>query len=340
MTDIPTDAPRSEDGQWWWDGTQWQAVGAAQGAGAGAAASAPSDPAQASAAPATSNAEGQLSEDGQWQWDGTAWQPAQSNAAPSSGAPAASSAVPGAAAAAPGAGPQIILGTPTVEPQTATDGTSAVVVTYSATNSGTVAVAADTYDVGFYVVSTGATAESAAYVLAELLVAMAPGDQHSGQSPVQLDPGSWDIWVSITDRETSEIVAMSPTVTSQVAGQRAAATSFDDTKAYSLTLRITSVEHVQGALYRVHYDLQSDRDVPAGLPVSGRLEGASAQSGQLYDLTAGLTAGQAHPHYLTLEADVPSHITAHILVDAGGPSEQSDSVEVDIAEDGTPTMSR
>jgi hypothetical protein len=26
MTTIPADAPRSEDGQWWWDGTQWQPV--------------------------------------------------------------------------------------------------------------------------------------------------------------------------------------------------------------------------------------------------------------------------------------------------------------------------
>ena len=35
MTTIPADAPRSEDGQWWWDGTQWQPVddpGAAAGA--------------------------------------------------------------------------------------------------------------------------------------------------------------------------------------------------------------------------------------------------------------------------------------------------------------------
>jgi hypothetical protein len=26
MATIPADAPRSEDGQWWWDGTQWQPV--------------------------------------------------------------------------------------------------------------------------------------------------------------------------------------------------------------------------------------------------------------------------------------------------------------------------
>jgi hypothetical protein len=26
MADIPQDAPRSDDGQWWWDGAQWQPV--------------------------------------------------------------------------------------------------------------------------------------------------------------------------------------------------------------------------------------------------------------------------------------------------------------------------
>jgi len=28
MTTIPADAPRSDDGQWWWDGAQWQPVDA------------------------------------------------------------------------------------------------------------------------------------------------------------------------------------------------------------------------------------------------------------------------------------------------------------------------
>jgi hypothetical protein len=29
VTDVPEGAQRSEDGQWWWDGEQWQPVGGA-----------------------------------------------------------------------------------------------------------------------------------------------------------------------------------------------------------------------------------------------------------------------------------------------------------------------
>ena len=74
--------------------------------------------------------------------------------------------------------------------------------------------------------------------------------------------------------------------------------------------------------------------------MSGKIEGKESKSAQLYDLTTGLTAGQPRAHYLTLEADKPDHITASITVDPSGPSETSDSVEVDIAEDGTSTISR
>lgn len=28
MSEIPDDAPRSDDGRWWWDGEQWQPVDA------------------------------------------------------------------------------------------------------------------------------------------------------------------------------------------------------------------------------------------------------------------------------------------------------------------------
>jgi outer membrane protein OmpA-like peptidoglycan-associated protein len=50
----------SEDGQWWWDGTEWRAVDDQQTA-------APSQDQPSEGEPA------QLSEDGQWQWDGAQW---------------------------------------------------------------------------------------------------------------------------------------------------------------------------------------------------------------------------------------------------------------------------
>ncbi len=33
MADIPADAPRSEDGHYWWDGAQWQLVDQSQQTG-------------------------------------------------------------------------------------------------------------------------------------------------------------------------------------------------------------------------------------------------------------------------------------------------------------------
>jgi hypothetical protein len=72
--------------------------------------------------------------------------------------------------------------------------------------------------------------------------------------------------------------------------------------------------------------------------VTGKIVGKETRTAQNYDLTTGLSAGQPRAHFLTLESDVPDHVTASITVDPGGSSETSASVEVDIAEDGTPTI--
>lgn len=64
MPEQPADAPLSEDGQWWWDGAEWQPVEAGP---------------QASYDPGSTEV-GQLSDDGQWRWDGSQWQPAGDDA--------------------------------------------------------------------------------------------------------------------------------------------------------------------------------------------------------------------------------------------------------------------
>lgn len=55
---MPDGAQLSEDGKYWWDGSDWQPVPEDTGGGDGGGAE-----------------EGQLSEDGQWKWDGSQWQP-------------------------------------------------------------------------------------------------------------------------------------------------------------------------------------------------------------------------------------------------------------------------
>ncbi len=340
MSQMPADAQRSDDGQWWWDGSQWQPVASQTAGGATTATAEQQATAQATgtaeqqgtATGAASGAVGQLSEDGQWQWDGSQWQPAQT----------AQAAAAPASGAATGSGRQVTLGTPTAEAHAAHDGTMEAVISYSITNTGTIPIDAPSLLLTFLVAATGRTAETLAYVTGDMPVALAVGEVHNGHGRLQIDPGSWTVSVVVNDAATGDVLATSDNVTLEVAGHQANAPLFDDTQTYALTLRITNVELVQDSMYRVHYDVESDRDVPAGLQVVGRVLGLepASSSSQMYDLTSPITAGRSHPHYLTLGADSPSHTTMSIVLDPGGPSETSESVVVDISEDGTPTMSR
>jgi hypothetical protein len=65
---TPAGAQLSEDGNYWWDGAQWQPVSSSTGEA------------------------GQISPDGNYRWDGTAWQPmAQSDTTDAAGPDSAGS---------------------------------------------------------------------------------------------------------------------------------------------------------------------------------------------------------------------------------------------------------
>jgi hypothetical protein len=64
MADIPADAPRSEDGQWWWDGTQWQPVQDAGATSSSSAAGATSAPAEGTSSAAGSTPTGEVNASG------------------------------------------------------------------------------------------------------------------------------------------------------------------------------------------------------------------------------------------------------------------------------------
>src|SRR5262245_13607082 len=72
MSQPPVGAQLSDDGNYWWDGSQWQPVSQSGSA----------DPAssQQSQDTGTTDAQGrQLSPDGNYYWDGSNWQPVSSS---------------------------------------------------------------------------------------------------------------------------------------------------------------------------------------------------------------------------------------------------------------------
>ncbi len=361
MTDIPQAAPRSEDGQWWWDGAQWQPVagaaspaaataasGTAQDAApAAAAAGTAQDAAPAAAAPAVG---GQLSEDGQWQWDGSAWQPAAQGGAPAgAAAQAAADPAPGAAAQAadPAAGAPVTpvnmgdatltVAKPQVEVITMVDGTTGVSVIYNVTNAGKSPIVAGTLIPKVMAVSDH-SAEGIASFDGRPFDAFGIGESHEDLVALQIDPGAWDVFVQVVNAN-GDSMGMSDGAPVTVPGRVAMAQAFDDKQSYALSVTIEQVEHLSDNFFRVHYILQnnSERELPAGMRVVGQLGGDASE--QYYTMTSGLPAHQQHNHYLTLEAQYPNKLTATIMVDKEGPSQVSDTVEVDITDDGTPTMS-
>jgi hypothetical protein len=364
MTDIPQAAPRSEDGQWWWDGAQWQPVAGAAGPAAAAAPSGTTqDAAPAAAAAAASGATqdpapaaaaavagGQLSEDGQWQWDGSAWQPAAQGGAPAGAAAQAADPASGAIAPAAGTAPgaaaspgnmgdvNLTIAVPTSEPFTMADGTTGLVVMYSVTNAGASPIAAGTL-IPKVLAASDHSAEAVASVDGSPFGAFGSGEEHNDTVSIQLDPGTWLLFVQVVNAN-GDSMGLSESATTTVAGQVAAQRAFDDTQTYALSVTIEQVEHLNDTLFRVHYILQnnSERELPAGMRVSGELGGEA--STQYYQMTSGLPAHQSHQHYLTLEAQYPTNVSATITVDKEGPSQAIDTVQVDIADDGTPTMQR
>ena len=329
MSVIPQDAPRSEDGQWWWDGAQWQPVSGAATGGTAAAA-------ETAAAGATSSGVGALSEDGQWRWDGAQWQPVHGESQQAAGSAASGPAASGADATSHSAALSVTVAEPTLDHAELADGTTGLNVRYTITNTGTAAVEEGMLTPIVQAVSTD-SGESNAHFRGDPAGTFAPGETQYGTMPIQLDPGTWEVTVVVRDRDGA-VVTTSPAATTQIAGHQGTAQSFDNSRTYSLTVKIEQVEHLGSGLFRVHYLLEntSDHELPAGMQVHGEFGGGN--SDQWYQLQSALPARQSHSNYLTMESKYPSTVTVMITVDPSGPSAAADAVLVNIAEDGTATI--
>ena len=181
------------------------------------------------------------------------------------------------------------------------------------------------------------SAEAVASVDGRYFGAFGIGEEHDGTVSIQLDPGTWVVFVQVVNANNDNM-GLSEGANTTIAGQVATQRAFDDKQSYALAVTIERVEHLSDNFFRVHYKLQNnaERELPAGMRVEGELGGEA--STQYYQMTSSLAAHQSHAHYLTLEARYPNKVTARIIVDKEGPSQVEDSIEVDLADDGTPTM--
>ena len=216
------------------------------------------------------------------------------------------------------------------------DGTTGANVIYRVTNGGTAPIAEGAL-IPRVIAASEHSAEAIASVDGHPFGAFGIGEEHDNTVSIQVDPGTWLFFVQIINAN-GDSMGMSDNTKATIAGHVATPRDFDDKQSYALSVSIGQVEHLSGNFFRVHYVLQnnSDRELPAGMRVEGELGGDA--STQYYQMTSSLAAHQSHAHYLTLEAQYPNRLTAKIVVDKQGPSQVEDSAEVDIADDGTPTM--
>ena len=227
-------------------------------------------------------------------------------------------------------------------PALMTDGTTAVNGDYDLTNNRTETIDAGALTVGAVAFPRGSSGEQSASVSFVIDVPVRAGDTHKGGWAMQLDPGTWDVTMQVSETVSSEVLGSTDPTSVIIAGRASSTGNFDDSKTYELEVMITSVVHIDSLMYRVHYTLtnNSDRTLPAGLTVEGVIEGGST-SDQTYNLQSPLAARQNHEHYLTLEANPQeSQMMVTITADVNGPSRVSDHVVVTLGTDGTPTVRR
>jgi hypothetical protein len=225
---------------------------------------------------------------------------------------------------------------PTVELIPMAEGITGLNVYYNVTNAGTSPIAAGALTPKVISVSAR-SAEAVASFDGRPFEAFGIGEKHDGLVSIQLDPGEWSAFIQVVN-VNGDSMGMSDGVLTTIPGAVTAQRDFDDKQSYALSVTVEQVEHLSDQFFRLHYILQnnSERELPAGMRVEGELGGEA--STQYYQMQSSLAAHQSHAHYLTLEAQYPATLTATILVDKDGPSQVTDTVTVDIADDGTPTM--
>jgi hypothetical protein len=231
---------------------------------------------------------------------------------------------------------QLTLGTPTFEVKD--HPTSGVGVKVTVTN-GPEAVDAHQTSLALSGVSTE-TSQTLADT-AEPLNAFAAGESREVGAAVQLDPGTWDIFVTIQDAQGNN-VAQSDSHSVTIPGPQHHKAQFADSSQLQFTIEPTHVhKDASTILVKVDYRLSctGSVDILPGFPVAIFLtdsDGNEAQ--QIYHIEQGVRRGASEPKFLHVTCgDSKAGDTAKLTMigDQGGAAQKEFNFTLTWKEDGT-----
>lgn len=178
----------------------------------------------------------------------------------------------------------------------------------------------------------------------EPLNAFAAGESRDVGTGVQLDPGTWSMFVYVDDAQGNHVALSGPhSVT--VPGPQHHSEQFADSSKLQFTIEPTHVHKEAPILAKVDYRLActGSVDILPGFPVLIRLKDSDGnEAEQLYNIEQGVRRGASEHKYLHVgcgESKAGDTASLMMIGDAGGTAQKDFNFTVTWKEDGTADIS-
>jgi hypothetical protein len=175
---------------------------------------------------------------------------------------------------------------------------------------------------------------------AEPLNAFAPGESREVGNVVQLDPGIWQVSVTIFDAQGNQ-VAQSDSHSVTIPGAQHHKEQFADSSQLQFTIEPTHVHKEEPTLVKVDYRLSctGSVDILPGFPVAITLGDSDGNvADQVYNIEQGVRRGASEPKFLHVgcgESKAGDTAKLRMIGDHGGAAEKEFKFTLTWKEDGT-----
>jgi hypothetical protein len=174
----------------------------------------------------------------------------------------------------------------------------------------------------------------------EPLNAFAAGESREVESAVQLDPGTWDMFLFVKDAQGT-VVAQSGPNSVTVPGPEHHKEQFADSSKLQFTIEPTHVLKEANILAKVDYRLSctGSVDILPGFPISISLTSSDGiVADQIYNIEQGVRRGTSEPKFLHVgcgESKAGDTAKLTMIGDIGGAAQKDFNFTLTWKEDGT-----